>query len=69
MSRHINAVYEEIGKARKREHVKKPYENEKVIKLHNGKGCKTISIKSSSSISISLRSDNLINAQVSDKFT
>ena len=56
MNTHINVTYEEIVNTRKRETVKKPYENEKVSKQYKGKGYKTISILSSSSISISLHS-------------
>ena len=56
MSRHINAKYDEIRNTKNRESIKKPYENGKVAKQYKGKDCKTISISSYSSISISLHS-------------
>ena len=40
MGRYINTTYEEIGNTRKRELVRKPYENEKLRKHYNGKGYK-----------------------------
>ena len=67
VSKHTNATHEEAENTRKRETVKKPLENEKVTKQHNGKDYKKISISFSSSISISLHSDNFINAQVTGK--
>ena len=56
VSRHINPKYEETGNTGQRESIKKPYEKEKITKQYKGKGYKTISILSSSSISISLHS-------------
>ena len=67
VSRHINATYDEIENTWKRESVKKPYENEKVTKQYKGKGHKTMSISSSSSISVSLHSDYVVNARVAGK--
>ena len=36
VSRRIRATYDEIGNARKRKSVKKPYDNEKVTKQDKG---------------------------------
>ena len=55
MSGNISATYNEIRNTRKRESVKK-YESEKIAEQYEGKGYKTISISSSTSISISLQS-------------
>lgn len=56
VSRNINVTYDEIGDTKKRESVKKPYEDEKVAKQYKGKGCKTVFISPSSLISFSLHS-------------
>ena len=56
MSRRINATYDEIGNAKKRESVKKPYEHGKVAKQYQGKDYKTMLISCAWSISISLHS-------------
>ena len=56
VGRHINATYEEVGNTKKRESVRKPYENGKLTKQYTGKGHKKNINFSSSSISISLDS-------------